>query len=81
MKIEIKDGGLAFPCAGAEGVNPESLGMTLRDYFAGQAINGMMIHLLDYKKDGAMSNEDMDKLISKACYEIADAMIKAREIK
>ncbi len=35
---------MAFPCAGAEGVNPESLGMRLVDYYAGQALPIIINH-------------------------------------
>ena len=59
----INDGGLAFPIK--EPLISYALGMTLRDYFAGQAIiNVGKIH-------------DPDESAALA-YEIADAMIRAR---
>ena len=52
----------------------ESEGMTLRDYFAGQALVGI---LADSKiKGGVKSDYDC---IATASYLYADAMLKARE--
>ena len=45
-------------------------GMTLRDYFAAKAMNGLLAGSLK-------SSETM--LIARDCYAMADAMIKARE--
>ena len=48
-------------------------GMTLRDYFAAKAMQGMLAGLLAYGHD-IMWNE-----IAKDAYREADAMLKARE--
>ena len=64
----IDDSGPAFPNAGTS-----ATGMTLRDYFAGQALIGLMT--------GTVGNDnyDMDnKEYSDEAYAIADAMIEAR---
>lgn len=68
------DGGPAFPSQrlGQDGL-PESEavdGMSLRDYFAGQALSGLIAH-----------PESGDNADSQACasYIIADAMIAERE--
>ena len=45
--------------------------MTLRDYFAGQVLAGMGEHLY--------LNKDSLYSIAKTCYNVADAMIKARK--
>ena len=45
--------------------------MTLRDYFAGQALAGMGQYL--------MENRDDLHSIAKACYSIADTFIEQRE--
>jgi len=59
-------GGPAFPTS--NGGSPDD-GMTLRDYFAGQAI-------IAYHADGNFSaSED----VANWCYKIADAMLEARE--
>jgi hypothetical protein len=48
-------------------------GMTLRDWFAGQALAGMMAH-----KDSAKWTRNE---VAGDCYAYADAMLKAREVK
>lgn len=64
---EVKDGGQAFPCAGL------SEGMSLRDWFAGQAMAwASQLNNIDGKPQTL--NE-----LAYVCYEYADAMIKARE--
>lgn len=45
-------------------------GMDLRDYFAAKALNG----LINYSPE-----PEEHKLIAKLCYQLADAMLKARE--
>jgi hypothetical protein len=55
MSAPIKDGGPAFPNLG---YNKEANynGMTLRDYFAGQAIVGMLSNVgVDAPNDGTLS--------------------------
>ena len=59
-------GGPAFPLQPASEPSAHYLGMTLRDYFAGQAIQGFDM-------------EYGDDYISQRAYEIADAMIAARK--
>lgn len=61
------NGGPAFPI----GSTPEEWGngMTLRDYFAAKAMQNYICD--DYTPDA----------IAKAAYEMADAMLKARETK
>jgi hypothetical protein len=70
MANEPKDGGPAFPKS--DNHWPES-GMSLRDWFAGQALAGM----------ASISLEDGDMIMgwadmSKAAYRAADAMLAAR---
>lgn len=57
-----KDGGQAFP--------GENTGMSLRDWFAGQALSNMRII-------SAFSRSDMEKMAD-SCYRMADAMIDRR---
>ena len=58
----------AFPTG--TGVTPYNPGMTLRDYFAAKAMQGMM--------------HDVDQphcdYIAQKSYQMADAMLKAREV-
>ena len=65
----IKDGGAAFPRSGNDDCTSE-FGMTLRDYFAGQALAGVPWSYEISLKDQA-----------KQCFQIADAMIAEREAK
>ena len=70
MSQPINDGGPAFPHETSLGYHH---GMTLRDYFAAAALQGLMAkvdpedHWADYR--------------AKWSYEAADAMLKAREAK
>jgi hypothetical protein len=61
----INDGGPAFPTPAGIQHND---GMTLRDYFAAAALQGLMA-----------SRNFLDEYDGKYVYEIADAMLKARE--
>ena len=63
-----KDGGPAFPCTDAKGFTSE--GMSLRDYFAGQAMGGQLAD-----PDGEID----PKLIAKWSYAYANAMLAERE--
>lgn len=67
------NGGQAFPCLERGGNGLLELtdgGMTLRDWFAGKAMQGMIL-LQSYRGTAA----DM----AKESYVMADAMLKARE--
>jgi hypothetical protein len=68
------DGGPAFPVADSHHASGQvqygSNGMTLRDYFAGQALAGRMARNSIY---ASWSDAAKDS------YEIADAMLAARE--
>ena len=63
-----KDGGGAFPWHQSPG-NQNNLGMSLRDYFAGQYVAS------------AWNSYGDDEELAKEAYELADAMITARERK
>ena len=76
----INDGGPAFPRTGYECTNgdwvPPQLGMTLRDWFAGQALAGISSTLAHEYED-----RDLAERYAADAYELADAMLKAREVK
>ena len=57
----------AFPTG--TGVAPYNPGMTLRDYFAAKAMQGMMVDV----------EQPRCNYIADIAYEMADAMMKARE--
>jgi len=74
---KIKDGGAAFPIAGLSGLPNDNFiypqaGMTLRDYFAAAALQGLAVNAHNFDN---MS----DKSIAENAYLIADAMIEARK--
>jgi len=69
-------GGAAFPYAAVHGCNGE-YGMTLRDYFAAKAMQGIISSGGDFLNARYSSPET----IANAAYHMADAMLKAREIK
>lgn len=88
MSERIKDGGPAFPAKRVEefplytmegelmDVSTHEVayaGMTLRDYFAGQALAGLGIGF------GEGDVQWFEQYGAKAAYRIADAMIAARE--
>ena len=66
----IKDGGAAFPRSGNDDCTSE-FGMTLRDYFVGQALAGLLAR--------SHAHDWTQREIIDTCYSCADAMIKARE--
>ena len=70
MSKKINDGGPAFAFANG---NIVSLGMTLRDYFAAAALQGLMA---EYDPE-----DELEQHIAKWSYKAADAMLKAREAK
>lgn len=69
---EKKDGGPAFPVYDETGMYPVATGMTLRDWFAGQALAGMVGHISSEKGWG---------ILGITCYQAADMMLAAREVK
>jgi hypothetical protein len=74
----INDGGPAFPIADVPypngNVQPGWNGMPLRDYFAAKA----MPRFIDF---GTRSDDEYFELSARAAYLMADAMLKAREVK
>jgi hypothetical protein len=64
----------AFPNEGFNGWGSPFQGMTLRDYFAAKAIQGFLAYAAH---KGIYAPPD-DELAS-ASYQLADAMLKARE--
>ena len=70
-------GGPAFPCdltAYDEEVVENFQGMTLRDYFAGKAMQGMISANGD--SNGYLEYEE--ETVAANAYKLADAMLKAR---
>ena len=81
MSETIKDGGPAFPLDNWDTIkwpagtpSDFGVGMTLRDWFAGQAIMAAFTsrHVGEYEGD----TQD----IANCAFQLADAMLKAREV-
>jgi hypothetical protein len=79
MSAPINDGGPAFPCVYYSepigSIGPQLTikgGMTLRDYFAAAALQGMLT-------DSCIQGSDSQ--FAESAYSYADAMLKAREAK
>jgi hypothetical protein len=69
--LRVADGGPAFPVVDPVTISSYVIpGMTLRDWFASQALAGMVT---EYSAKEA-------KLLARHCYERADAMLEAREV-
>ena len=71
---DINTGGPAFPVnqqlpEGMANLTPET-GMTLRDYFAAKAMQGMMVDVEQPRCD----------YIAEVAYKMSDAMLKARNL-
>ena len=74
----MKDGGPVYPCKMKNPAIPrielnhpshiEFSGISLRDYFAGQALSGMNV----------LKTASTNFIVS-TCYDVADAMLKERE--
>ncbi len=73
MSNQINDGGPAFPRTGADGHTSPQSGMTLRDYFAAAALQGL---LANHEASFHSRKERAEH-----CYILADTMLKAREAK
>jgi hypothetical protein len=76
MSATIDDGGPAFP-APAYAANITDKGMTLRDYFAGQALAGICAPLYDDESPTIWKHREF----AKGAYMFADAMLAARKSK
>lgn len=67
--MKTSNGGPAFPTGTA------FQGMTLRDYFAAKAMQAEIA-----ADEGLFKHQDLQFQVAKISYEMADAMLKAREV-
>ena len=80
--MSANDGGPAFPghkdipLPGSGSYRDDTPGMSLRDYFAGQALAGMFAVGVP---GSAETPEDWHRLYAKEAYGYADAMLKERD--
>jgi hypothetical protein len=75
------DGGCAFPCnsanLGTKGAYPADPGMSLRDYFAAAALQGMAAG--NYWSDNFNNSKpEFLNSVAEVAYSAADAMLAAR---
>ncbi|WP_208456725.1 hypothetical protein [Burkholderia gladioli] len=66
------DGGPAFPCMHEGSTRSDTPGMTLRDYFAAKAMQGLLY------ANSVYSTSSYSDELSERAYQIADSMLKAR---
>lgn len=70
--MAINDGGPAFP-------RVRTLGMSLRDYFAGQALAGILANTASVAGIYEKNRQQPTEALAVAVYQFADAMLAARE--
>lgn len=73
------DGGPAFPVV--SNYDALATGMTLRDYFAAKAMVGILHDWTEVVRDAMAESTTTERIkyLAKRSYDIADAMLKARE--
>ncbi len=71
----MNDGGPAYPYPSTEIYEP---GMSLRDYFAGQALDEMIYGPNTPRDPDIMPLDEEARRIAKMSYMVADAMLKER---
>ena len=81
--MSIKDGMPAFPGTEANGLNNGCPGLSMRDYFAAKALQGLLANpggpiQANDRCGWSFCNCNIEQVASEA-YGFADAMIKARE--
>ena len=87
--MSVNDGGPAFPVVASTGDPRDGVycrdGMSLRDYFAGQAIAGVIRSTVEADSAAVLSESAdssglaIEQVIARSAYEIADAMLAVRE--
>jgi hypothetical protein len=85
---DYNDGGPAFTAAfPTYSPNPAAQGMSLRDWFAGQALAGFLAAETQAQRDSVLkanggnataAMEDLRRIAGEIAYEYADAMLAAR---
>ena len=78
-----KDGGPAFPLTVKylDGSGRMMPGMSLRDWFAGQAISGLVMRAQPDELQQVMNGTRVPNLLANGAYAIADALLASREAK
>ena len=74
----MKDGGPAFPMQALAAPGSDvAWGMSLRDWYAGKALVGVLASCGPLKPDSRLSQSDLDNMVAESCVRIADAMLRA----
>lgn len=73
------DGGPAFPVNPHPNIHGGSDGMSLRQWYTGQAIPGAMLALGVLKQDAPLSREELESVVAEQAVRIADATLRALE--
>jgi hypothetical protein len=73
----MEDGGQAFPYVLGNSITRSHAGMSLRDWFAGQALDGILSNLAVVEK--LRKSSSAYDVAAKAAYLAADAMLEARK--
>lgn len=74
----------AFPATEAHGLNNGEMGLSMRDYFAAKALNGLCASFSDYDarehalQNAIASGRTPKEQVAFAAYEYADAMLSER---
>lgn len=79
MSNTINNGGHAFPHSLQDLYEPNTAGMTLRDYFAAKAMQSYVSRDSWIPAELEKTKESYDQLLARYAYEMADAMLRARE--
>ena len=79
----MKDGGPAFPVPDTHHPDGQiqygTNGMSLRAWYAGKALVGVLASCGPLKPDPKLSQSDLDNMVAESCVRIADAMLRALE--
>ena len=78
MNTKQDDGGSAFPIPYGQVMSDDGRGMSLRDWFAGMALQGWLASWSSESKH-PVEVEKAAKLVASNSYAMADAMIAARK--
>ena len=78
MTGKINDGGPAFPSNASDAWGGPTEGMTLRDWFAGQALAGLCAGMPKMTREDIADGTAGGRFYVQAAFALADAMLAAR---
>lgn len=80
MSEEKKDGGPAFPQQAKRFHDPESFGLSKREWFAGMALQGILSHACEKWCDHLFDDGEATKAAAMA-FKMADAMLLQEQVR